>query len=242
MTLLNRASIDMVMRVEDSTGRPIEIDRDVLRRAYMALMAMGRALYARHRPPARFPEEALSLSFHEPSPGVVVFAAEVVADGHLRARDQPVLLGPDSAGPARSAEHALRLSVHGLVEFVRAYGFVLAAPQTLREVRCDRVDLAEDQDGRRLRVLPEVDYALQHGCFDAQMREFLAVLARDGVGGVCLSCGAEDLRSQIHHMVMATDRVLEFVHGAQPLRPLDRIGTDPDPEPGSASESEPGAA
>lgn len=240
MTLLNRASIDMVMRVEGSTGRPIEIDRDVLRRAYMALLTMGRALYARHRPPARFPEEALSLSFHEPSTGVVVFEAEVAADDHLRARDQPVLLGPDSAEPARSAEHALRLSVHGLVELVRAYGFVLAAPQTLREVRCDHVDLTEDQDSQPLRVLPEVDYALQHGCFDAQMREFLAVLTREGVGGVCLSCGAEDLRSQIHHMVIATDRVLEFVHGAQPHRPLDRIGTDP--EPGGASESEPGAA
>ena len=51
MTPLNRASIDVVMRVDDPAGRPIEIDRDVVRRSYMALKAMARTLYAHHRPP-----------------------------------------------------------------------------------------------------------------------------------------------------------------------------------------------
>ena len=96
MTPLNRASIDVVMRVDDPAGRPIEIDRDVVRRSYMALKAMTRTLYAHHRPPGRFPEEGLSMSFYEPGPGAVVFVAQVVADVRGRAGDQPTPLGADN--------------------------------------------------------------------------------------------------------------------------------------------------
>lgn len=226
------------MRVDDPSGRPIEIDRDVLRRSYMSLKSLARALYAHQRPPARFPEEALGLSFYEPAPGAVVFEAEVVADGHLRSAEEPVPLGPEQGQPPRSAEHALRRSVHGLVEIVRAYGFVLAAPRTAREVRCDHVDLSEADDGQHLRIAPEIDYGLLHGSFDVQMREFLSGLTREGVGAISLACGAEDKRSQIQYMVIATDRVLEFVHGAQLQRPIDRMSTAPDPEPGAGLDAD----
>ncbi|ALB03254.1 hypothetical protein [Kocuria palustris] len=246
MTPLNRASIDVVMRVDDPAGRPIEIDRDVVRRSYMALKAMARTLYAHHRPPERFPEEGLSMSFYEPGPGAVVFEAQVVADVRGRAGDQPTPLGAGNPGPVRTAEQALRLSVLGLVEIVRAFGFVLAAPQTVREVRCGHVGLTEADGGQHLRVSPEVDYGLLHGSFDAQMREFLSGLTREGVGAVSLAHGAEDKRSRIQHMVIATDRVLEFVRGAQVQRPIDRRSTDPDPDPepgaGLDADAKPGAA
>ena len=85
-----------------------------------------------------------------------------------------------------------------------------------------------------------------HGSFDAQMREFLSGLTREGVGAVSLAYEAEDKRSRIQHMVIATDRVLEFMRGAQVQRPIDRLSTDPDPDPepgpGLNPDAKPGAA
>ena len=126
------------------------------------------------------------------------------------------------------------------MEIVRSFGFVLAAPQTVREVRCDHVELIEQEDGQRLCVSPEIDYGLLHGSFDAQMREFLAGLTRESVGAVSLSAGAQEQRSQIQHMVVATDRVLEFVRGADVLRPIDRLS--PDPDTGVEAIANPGVA
>lgn len=168
------------------------------------------------------------MSFFEPAPGEVLFEAEVVLDSHLRAPQippSPILDGPQSAD---SPDRALQLTGQTLVEIVRAYAFVLSGTRTLREVHGEEVDLADEATGRRLRVSECVDRGLAHNHFDDRVREFLWGLTRQGVGAVSLTSGGRLQRAQIHHMVIASDHVVDFVRGEQLTPPVDRLALGSD--------------
>ncbi|WP_144792226.1 hypothetical protein [Kocuria palustris] len=236
MTDRSTAPVTVLMRMDDTAGRPIEIERDVLRRAYIALQGLGRQIFAQCRPAERVAAESLSMSFVEPGPGEVVFELEIAQDRPRRSPEHRPDRTRGAIVPVSSQNRALQLTAQTLVEIVRTVSFLLAARQTAREVHEDHIDLIDADTGRRTRVSPHVDRGLRQDLFTHEVREFLSGLTRDGVGAVSLAIGGRLQRSQIQHPVIATDRSLAFASGTPLPLPLD-APADPD-----ARASPPGAA
>lgn len=228
----------LIMSIQDASGSPVDIGRDVLRRSYVGLQQILRSFYDALRPAQLHPDELLAVSFMEPQQGHISFTLHVQRGPGAR---QPAALSPwrtYTVAPAPTVRDAAERTAGAVVDLVEAYSFVLAA----REVEWSSVsggrsvDLRDPSSGRRLRIPAGVGWALVDGNFDAPMREVLLALDRSCVATVSLSPGDGAPLRQLQQVAVATDAAVAFVSGGElpAFRALDGAGEDPGgPRPGS---------
>lgn len=214
----------MAMRIHDVSGRPVEIDRDVLRRTQAALLELCRSYYSRYRPVEQFPSESLALGFQESEPGEIYFTFDVIHQAHGRYHDGLDPWEEHQVPATDSAQDAVEATASAVIDLFRAYAFVLAEQWTALSVAPGGdMDLRSTGCVRRMRVTAAAGWALASGRFDEHMREALLALTRDGVATIALSDRDGIVYRRVLEVAMATDAALQFVQGG-PL-PLDRQPT-----------------
>ncbi|NKE09783.1 MULTISPECIES: hypothetical protein [Kocuria] len=208
-------------KVQDSRGQNLLLNRDILRRTYGAIKAIGQYFY-RHAngSPDTTPdaEGLLSISFTESQDGLVTFIADQRPAPPVvrRRRLSDLWRHVPTNGEANRAQTALQNTM--LLIKAAAFSLEVGGTTTHAAGHGNLVDLVSTTDSQRLRLPVQVVHGLMDAAVQAHLRELWSAVSEEGVGSIVVGSDPHTPESRNECVIPATDVFVEFQAGGDLLR------------------------